>query len=76
MGLFQKLKDFGSKIVRGVKKSWDWIRDKAAPVVRKVLPIAQQGAKMIGGAVGHPEVGLIADKAGGIIDKGLQFIGR
>lgn len=48
MGFFQKLKDFGSKIVKGVKKGWDWLRDKAAPVVRKVLPIAKQIAPAFG----------------------------
>lgn len=76
MGFFQKLKDFGSKVVKGIKKGWDWLRDKAAPVVRKILPIAKTGATVIGTALGHPEVGAVADKVGGIVDKGLSFIGR
>lgn len=76
MGFFQKLKDFGSKIVKGVKKGWDWLRDKAAPVVRKILPAAKTAAGVIGTALGHPEAAGIADKVGGVIDKGLQFIGR
>ena len=76
MGFFQKLKDFGSKIVKGVKKGWDWLRDKAAPVIRKVLPVARDAATAIGGAFGHPEAGAIADKVAGVVDKGLRFIGR
>lgn len=76
MGFFQKLKDFGSKVVRGIRKGWDFVRDKVAPVVRKILPIAKTGATVIGTALGHPEVGAIADKVGGVVDKGLSFIGR
>lgn len=76
MGFFQKLKDFGSKVVRGIRKGWEFVRDKVAPVVRKILPVAKTGATVIGTALGHPEVGAIADKVGGIVDKGLSFIGR
>lgn len=76
MGFFQKLKDFGSKIVKGIKKGWDWLRDKAAPVVRKILPIAKTGATVIGTALGHPEAGAIAGKVGDIVDKGLRFVGQ
>ena len=76
MGFFQKLKDFGSKVVKGIKKGWDWLRDKAAPVVRKILPIAKTGATVIGTALGHPEAGAIAGKVGDIVDKGLRFIGQ
>lgn len=76
MGFFQKLKDFGSKVVKGIKKGWDWLRDKAAPVVRKILPIAKTGATVIGTALGHPEAGAIAGKVGDIVDKGLRFVGQ
>lgn len=76
MGFFQKLKDFGSKVVHGIRKGWDFVRDKVAPVVRKVLPIAQKGAAAIGTALGHPEVAGIASKVGDVVDKGLSFIGR
>lgn len=76
MGFFQKLKDFGSKVVRGIRKGWDFVRDKVAPVVRKILPVVKTGATVIGTALGHPEAGLIADKVGGMVDKGLSFIGR
>lgn len=76
MGFFQKLKDFGSKVVRGIRKGWDFVRDKVAPVVRKILPAVKTGATVIGTALGHPEVGAVADRVGGIVDKGLSFIGR
>ena len=76
MGFFQKLKEFGSKIVRGVKKGWAWLKDKAAPVIRKVLPIAKTAATAIGTAFGHPEAGAIAEKVGGVVDTGLRMIGR
>ena len=76
MGFFQKLKDFGSKVVRGIRKGWDWIKDKAAPVVRKILPVVKTAAPVIGAAVGHPEIGMVAGKVADIADKGLSFIGR
>ena len=41
MGFFQKIKDFGSKIVRGIQKGAAWVRDKAAPVVRQVWKFAK-----------------------------------
>lgn len=76
MGFFDKLKSFGSKIVSGIRKGWTWVKDKVAPVVRKILPVVGPAATVIGGAFGHPEAGAIAEKATGVIDKGLKFIGR
>lgn len=48
MGFFQKLKDFGSKVVRGIRKGWEFVRDRVAPVVRKILPIAKSVAPAFG----------------------------
>ena len=76
MGFFDKLKNFGSKIVKGVRKGWDWVKNKVAPVVRKVLPYAQAAGSGIATALGHPEIGAGINAAGGLIDKGLRFIGR
>jgi len=41
MGFFDKLKNFGSKIVRGIRKGWDFARDKIVPIVRKVWNFAK-----------------------------------
>lgn len=76
MGFFDKLKNFGSKIVSGIRKGWDFVRDKVAPVVRKILPVVKTGATVIGTALGHPEAGAVAGKIGDVVDKGLSFIGR
>lgn len=76
MGFFDKLRNFGSKIVRGVRKGWDFVKNKVAPVIRKVLPIAQTAGSMIATGLGHPEVAAGISTAGGVIDKGLKLIGR
>ena len=76
MGFFQKLKDFGSKIVTGIRKGWDFVRDRVAPVVRKLLPVAKSAATTIGTVLGHPEVGAIAEGVGRVVDKGLSFMGK
>ena len=76
MGFFQKLKDFGSKVVRGIRKGWDFVRDKVAPVVRKVLPAARTIGGVIGGALGGPGGVATAQKIGDVVDKGLTMIGR
>ena len=76
MGFFDKLKSFGSKIVKGIRKGWDFVKNKVAPVVRKVLPVARTAAGVIGTTLGHPEAAAVADKVSGIVDKGLRLIGR
>lgn len=76
MGFFDKLKNFGSKIVSGVRKGWDFVRNRVAPVVRKVLPYAQAAGQGIATALGHPGIAAGIEAAGGAIDKGLKFIGR
>ena len=65
MGFFDKLKSFGSKIVRGIRKGWDFVKTKVAPVVRKVLPTVQKLAPAIGTAVGRPDVGMAVSKGAG-----------
>ena len=76
MGFFDKLKNFGSKIVKGIRKGWDFVRDKVAPVVRKVLPIARTAGSIIGGAIGGPGAVAGVNKVADVVDKGLSFIGR
>lgn len=76
MGFFDKLKSFGSKIVSGIRKGWDFVRDKVAPVVRKVLPIAKTAGSAIATAVGHPEIAAGIQTAGGVADRVLTAMGR
>ena len=76
MGFFDKLKSFGSKIVKGVRKGWDFVKDKVAPVVRKILPYAQVAGSGIASALGHPGVASGINNASVAIDKGLRVIGR
>ena len=75
MGFFDKLKNFGSKIVHGIRKGWDFVKNKVAPVVRKVLPYAQTAASGIATALGHPEAVPAITGVGRAVDKGLRFIG-
>lgn len=41
MGFFDKLKNFGSKIISGVRRGWDFVKDRVAPVIRKVWGVAK-----------------------------------
>ena len=65
MGFFQKLKDFGSKIIRGVQKGAAWIRDKAAPVVKKVWQFAKPAINAL--VPGGPAITDTAERIGGNI---------
>ena len=56
MGFFQKLKDFGSKVVRGVRKGVDFVRDKVAPIINKIAPAAKFAGTIAAGVSGHPEM--------------------
>ena len=76
MGFFQKLKNFGSKVVKGIRKGWDFVKDRVAPVVRKLLPVAQTVGPAIATAVGHPEAAATIHGVTSAVDKGLKFIGR
>ena len=76
MGFFDKLKNFGSKVVRGIRKGWDFVKNKVAPVVRKILPIAQTAGAAIAGALGGPGAAAGVNKVANVVDKGLSFIGR
>ena len=76
MGFFDKLKNFGSKIVRGIRKGWDFVKNKVAPVVRKVLPYAQTVGSGVATALGHPGIAAGINTAGKLVDKGLSFIGQ
>ena len=76
MGFFDKLKNFGSKVISGIRKGWDFVKDKVAPVVRKVLPAVQTVGPAIATAVGHPEVGQGIAAGAGVADKVLKFMGR
>lgn len=76
MGFFDKLKNFGSKIVSGVRRGWDFVRNRVAPVVRKILPIATTAGQGIATALGHPGIGAGIGAASGVIDKGLKLMGQ
>ena len=74
MGFFDKIKTFGSKIISGIRKGWDFVKEKVAPVVRKLLPIATTAASGIATGLGHPEAIPTISKISGVVDKGLRFI--
>ena len=76
MGFFDKLKNFGSKIVKGIRKGYDFVRDRVAPVVRKILPAVQTVGPAVATAVGHPEVAQGISAGAGVADKVLRFMGR
>ena len=76
MGIIDKVKNFGSKIVKGIRKSVDFVRDKVAPVIRKALPYASTAAKGLATALGHPEASAAIGGATQVVDKGLRLIGR
>ena len=76
MGFFDKLKSFGSKIVKGVRKGWDFVKDKVAPVIRKALPVATTAAHGIATALGHPEASSTIQGVSSAVDRGLKLIGR
>lgn len=67
MGFFDKLKNFGSKVITGVRKGWDFVKNKVAPVVRNVLPYAQKAADYIPGAQ-------VIKPALGVVDKAARFV--
>lgn len=69
MGFFDKLKSFGSKIVSGIRKGWDFVKGKVAPVVRKILPVAKTVAPMI------PKFGPAISKGLDVADKGMSLFG-
>ena len=76
MGFFQKLKNFGSKIVKGVRKGWEFVRDKIVPVARKFLPYAATAGKLIATATGHPEVAAGIGTGAATANKVMDFISR
>ena len=70
MGFFDKLKNFGSKIISGLRKGWDFVKSKVAPVVKKLWnPVKEHIAPLIPGA--RP----IMDKAEDIYHKVSPVIG-
>ena len=75
MGFFDKLKSFGSKVVRGIRKGWDFVKTKVAPVVRKVLPFVGPAATAVGAAFGRPDVGLKAGQIAGKVGDVMTRIG-
>lgn len=76
MGFFQKLKNFGSKIVKGIRKGWEFVRDKVVPVARKVLPYAKIAGQGIATALGHPEVAAGIGAGANTAGKVMDFISR
>lgn len=56
MGFFDKVKSFGSKIVSGIRKGWDFVKQKVVPGIKKILPTVQKVAPMVSTALGHPEL--------------------
>ena len=47
MGFFDKLKNFGSKIISGVRRGWDFVKDRVVPVVRRVWNVAKPIADQV-----------------------------
>ena len=50
MGFFDKLKNFGSKVISGIRKGWDFVKNKVAPVVKKLWnPVKEHIAPLVPG---------------------------
>lgn len=62
MGFFDKIKSFGSKIVRGIRKGWDWVKEKVVPTVKRILPVVSKVAPAVATAVGRPDIGAAVSK--------------
>ncbi|KAA6386333.1 MAG: hypothetical protein EZS28_018141 [Streblomastix strix] len=60
MGFFSGLKNFGSKILTGIKKTASWV----APTLHKVMTTLAPGASML-----HPGAGAIMNTVGNIAGK-------
>ena len=69
---FQKLKDFGSKVISKIKTG----ADKAMRFARKILPVVKTVGPVIAAAVGHPEVGEGIAKGSHVADQILTALGR
>lgn len=70
MSLWDKIKNIGSKIVKGVQSGISWVRDKAAPVIKKVWSYAKPAMDaFIPGSKG------VTDKIEDIAGKAYRFIG-
>ena len=71
MSFWDKIKSFGSKVVKGIRKGVDWVKSKIFPVVKRVAPVVSKLAPAIGTAVGRPDVGMAigkgADTAGRVV---------
>lgn len=70
---WDKLRDFGSKIVSRIKDGVKWARDKALPFIRdKAIPFAKTVVPTVAGLFGHPEIGetvaMGADTAGRVLN--------
>jgi hypothetical protein len=64
------LKNVFKKIGGGIKKAFNWVKDKVAPVVRKVLPFAKPLINMIPGVGPAINTGIgIAERVAPIADK-------
>jgi len=69
---FQKLKDFGSKVISKIKTG----ADKAMRFARKILPIVKTVGPTIATVAGHPEVADGIMKGSQVADKILTAFGR
>ena len=72
MGFFDKLKNFGSKIINGVRRGWDFVKDRVAPVVRRVWGIAKPIADQVipGSKPITDTIERVAGKIGGAVGLG------
>ena len=69
MGLWDKIKGIGSKIVKGIQSGISWVRDKAAPVIKKVWKFAKPAINALvpGGQAFTSGAEHIAGKIGDLI---------
>ena len=70
MGLWDKIKNIGSKIVKGVQSGISWVRDKAAPVIRKVWSYAKPAMDAL-----IPGSKVVTDRIEDVASKAYKFIG-
>ena len=70
MGLWDKIKNFGSKVIKGVQSGIAWVRDKAAPVIKKVWKYAKPAINAF-----VPGAAAVTDRIEDLASKGYKLIG-
>ena len=73
MGFFQKLKNFGSKIVSGIRKGWDWAKTKIPKIIRGITRVAPVVAPVVDKI--KPGLGTAINAGAGTANRVLDALG-